>query len=140
MPWTKNDYPDSMKNMKKPVREKAIEIANELVENENMEEGTAIATAQSRAKDWAENRNIDTQNRNTDPQNHGKDQYVIPHDEGWAVKSSKADKPSKVLDNKDDAIAYGRKRAKEHHAQLIIQRNDGTVQDKRSYNPNAPGR
>ncbi|MBW3582344.1 MAG: hypothetical protein KY455_04525 [Euryarchaeota archaeon] len=50
MPWTKQDYPDSMKNLDAEVREKAIEIANALVEDENMEEGRAIAIAQAQAK------------------------------------------------------------------------------------------
>ena len=55
MPWTKKDYPDSMKNLPEAVRNKAIEIANVLLEEKNMEEGIAIATAISRAKDWAAN-------------------------------------------------------------------------------------
>lgn len=50
MPWTKQDYPDSMKNLDPEVREKAIEIANALVEDEKMEEGRAIAIAQAQAK------------------------------------------------------------------------------------------
>ncbi|MCK9270784.1 MAG: hypothetical protein WC271_10280 [Bacteroidales bacterium] len=55
MPWTKNDYPDSMKNLGKKVRDKAIEIANALVEEEKMDEGRAIPIAISKAKEWAEN-------------------------------------------------------------------------------------
>ena len=30
MPWTKEDYPDSLKNLKPTVRNKAIEIMNAL--------------------------------------------------------------------------------------------------------------
>ncbi len=56
MPWTKTDYPVSMKNLPKEVRDKAIEIANALLEERKMDEGIAIATAISRAKDWAANR------------------------------------------------------------------------------------
>ena len=54
MPWTKTDYPVSMKNLPEAARNKAIEIANALLEEKNMDEGIAIATAISRAKDWAE--------------------------------------------------------------------------------------
>jgi uncharacterized protein YdaT len=32
MPWTKTDYPNSMKNLPTAVRNKAIEIANALLE------------------------------------------------------------------------------------------------------------
>jgi len=55
MPWTKKDYPNSMKNLPAAVRNKAVEIANALLDERNMDEGIAIATAISRAKDWAEN-------------------------------------------------------------------------------------
>lgn len=55
MPWNEKDYPPSMKNLDKKVRNKAIEIANALVEKENMEEGRAIPIAISRAKEWADN-------------------------------------------------------------------------------------
>ena len=57
MPWTKDNYPDSMKNLPSHVREKAVEIANALLEERKMEEGIAIATAISRAKEWAAKRN-----------------------------------------------------------------------------------
>ncbi|HHR2599565.1 TPA: hypothetical protein ACSY4S_02360 [Listeria monocytogenes] len=33
MPWTKNDYPDSWKNLRKTEREKAIEIGNALLKD-----------------------------------------------------------------------------------------------------------
>lgn len=51
MPWSKSNYPDSMKNMDPQVREKAIDIANTLVEEEGYEEGRAIRIAQSQAKE-----------------------------------------------------------------------------------------
>ena len=55
MPWTKNDYPDSLKNFTAEVRNKAIEIANALLEDD-YEEDRAIAIATAQAKEWAENR------------------------------------------------------------------------------------
>jgi uncharacterized protein YdaT len=51
MPWTKKDYPDSLKNFEPRIRNKAIEIANALLD-EGYEEGQAIAIATSRAKAW----------------------------------------------------------------------------------------
>jgi uncharacterized protein YdaT len=56
MPWTKSDYPDSMKNLPAPIRNKAIEIANALIGEKDMDEGIAIATAISKAKDWGAKR------------------------------------------------------------------------------------
>jgi uncharacterized protein YdaT len=52
MPWTYEDYPGSMKNLEPKIREKAIDIANALLE-ENMEEGRAIAIATKKAQEWA---------------------------------------------------------------------------------------
>ncbi|MEK4043170.1 DUF2188 domain-containing protein [Paenibacillus sp. FSL H8-0048] len=57
MPWNKENYPDSLKNFTAPVRNKAVEIANALLED-GYEEGPAIAiaTATAQAKEWGENR------------------------------------------------------------------------------------
>ncbi|NDJ84710.1 MAG: hypothetical protein GYB66_02385 [Chloroflexi bacterium] len=53
MPWTTEDYPASMKNLEEVIRNKAIEIANALLE-EGYEEGRAISIAISQAKKWRE--------------------------------------------------------------------------------------
>jgi uncharacterized protein YdaT len=55
MPWSKEDYPDSLKNFRAEVRNKAIEIANALL-REGSDESKAIAIATDKAKEWAENR------------------------------------------------------------------------------------
>lgn len=57
MPWDKNDYPESLKNFMAPVRNKAVEIANALLE-EGYQEGQAIAIATSQAKEWAQTHDI----------------------------------------------------------------------------------
>ena len=53
MPWNNDYFPASMKHLPEPVREKAIEIANALLED-GMEEGKAIRIAIAKAKEWAE--------------------------------------------------------------------------------------
>jgi uncharacterized protein YdaT len=55
MPWSSDRYPRSMKNLPEDVREKAIEVANALLE-EGMEEGKAIRIAIAKAKEWARRR------------------------------------------------------------------------------------
>jgi len=52
VPWNSTYYPTSMKNLPPVLREKAIEIANALLE-EGMDEGKAIRVAISKAKEWA---------------------------------------------------------------------------------------
>ena len=55
MPWTKQNYPPSLKNFMAPVRNKAVDIANALLD-EGYEEGRAISIATAKAEEWAENR------------------------------------------------------------------------------------
>lgn len=52
MPWTSTRFPPSMSHLPTPLREKAIEIANALLE-ERMEEAKAIRIAIAKAKEWA---------------------------------------------------------------------------------------
>ena len=57
MPWTKNDYPVFLKNFMAPVRNKAVEIANELLADGTGEQ-RAIAIATTKAEEWATNRGL----------------------------------------------------------------------------------
>lgn len=51
MPWYNGDYPPSYKNQPKALREKAVEIANGLLQD-GTEEGIAIATGLKRAREY----------------------------------------------------------------------------------------
>lgn len=55
MPWNESYYPASMKNLPPAVREKAIEIANALLEA-GRPEGQAIRIGIAGAKRWATGR------------------------------------------------------------------------------------
>jgi uncharacterized protein YdaT len=50
MPWYNGDYPPSYKNQPKKLREKAVEIANEVLKSTG-NEGEAIATGLKRARE-----------------------------------------------------------------------------------------
>ncbi|WP_343617045.1 hypothetical protein [Flavobacterium sp.] len=50
MPWYSGDYPPSYKNQPKEIREKAVEIANALLQD-GAEEGVAIATGLKQARE-----------------------------------------------------------------------------------------
>lgn len=58
MPWTAERYPASMKNLPPVVREKAILIANALLEAGHSED-QSIRIAIARARTWAEQRRTD---------------------------------------------------------------------------------
>lgn len=123
MPWTKRDYPASMKNLPTATRHKAIEMANALL-REGYEESRAIAIAQDQAREWA--------------RNHGKDGgaqrvHVEPHNRGWAVRSEDAQRPTKVYERKDDAIKRAQSMAQQRGATLAVHKADGTIQNERDY-------
>jgi uncharacterized protein YdaT len=52
MPWSEDYYPPAMAHLPPPVRSKAIDIANALLE-EGHDEGFCIRVAIARAKEWA---------------------------------------------------------------------------------------
>lgn len=52
MPWDETNYPKLMERLRGDVRAKAIDIANELVENEGYSEDAAIDEAIERARQW----------------------------------------------------------------------------------------
>ena len=143
MPWTKKDYPDSMKNLPAEVRNKAIEIANALLEERHMDEGIAIATAISRAKDWAvhHGKNTDTEKsgKSTDVKKHGEDRFVNPTDEGWEVKKEGSSRSEK-FDVKKEAVKAAREEAKDNNASVTIKVKDGKIDESTSYNPNNSGK
>ncbi|MGZ3901313.1 MAG: DUF2188 domain-containing protein [Bacteroidia bacterium] len=139
MPWTKTNYPDSMKSLPVEVRNKAIEIGNALLDEEKMEEGIAIATAISRAKDWAAQRDKKTEDpeksKITEVKLHGYDRYVIPFENKWAIKIEGRENVEKTFNLKKDAVQHAREEAKKENGTLTIHRKTGKVERKISYNP-----
>lgn len=57
MPWSADYYPPAMSHLPEIVREKAIEIANALLE-EGYDEGRAIRIGIAKAKEWAARRGL----------------------------------------------------------------------------------
>ncbi|HKG06682.1 MAG TPA: hypothetical protein VKB19_09510 [Pedobacter sp.] len=51
MPWYNGDYPPSYKNQPKYLRDKAVEIANEVLADSG-DEGIAIATGLKKAREY----------------------------------------------------------------------------------------
>jgi uncharacterized protein YdaT len=58
MPWNSEYFPSSMTHLPPVVREKAIEIANALLE-QGYDDGKAIRIAIAQAKRWATARGIE---------------------------------------------------------------------------------
>ncbi|GAF13831.1 hypothetical protein JCM19046_4585 [Bacillus sp. JCM 19046] len=130
MPWTMENYPDSLKNFDKPIRKKTIEIANAMIDD-GYNERDALPIATKQAKEWIENaskKEIEDFNQNgqvlpaktrvkhSSPSLTNRNQKVVKHDNGWAVIADGAKQASDVFSDKQRAI----KRANE------IAENKGT--------------
>lgn len=63
----------------------------------------------------------------------GKNQHVVPHPEGWAVKGEGNSKPTKISDTQQEAISYAREIAKNQESELLIHGRDGKIRDRDSY-------
>ncbi|MEJ8304523.1 DUF2188 domain-containing protein [Saccharibacillus sacchari] len=140
MPWDKNDYPQSMKNLDERVRNKAVEIANALL-RDGYEEGRAIAIATSQAEEWDENHPEPGGSRNKDHSGgHGDERksksgssdssalHVVSHGERWAVKAEGQDQPLSEHERKEDAVRSARKEADGRDAHVYVHNRDGKIQ------------
>lgn len=70
----------------------------------------------------------------------GKNQYVVPTEDGWGVRGENNEKLTKKFDKKDDAIDYAKDIAKNQQSELTILKKNGQIQNKNSYgnDPNPP--
>ncbi len=69
-----------------------------------------------------------------------KNQHVVPHKDGWAVRGEGNTKVTKVTPTQKDAIDIARQIAKNQQTEVVIHKRDGTIRDKDSYgaDPNPP--
>ncbi|RSL32110.1 DUF2188 domain-containing protein [Salibacterium salarium] len=149
MPWTMNDYPSSLKNLDKPIRKKAIDIANAMLD-EGYEEGQAIPIATEQAKEWydtATDEEIEELLKEVDPterSDEGKQydsrpelldraELVVDHEDGWAVQARGAKKPDEVFDDKSEAIKRAKEIAENKGTEAVIYTKDGDEQTSHSY-------
>jgi len=63
----------------------------------------------------------------------GKNQWVVRHDDKWAVKGEGNKKATKVTDTQKQAINVAKGIAQNQKSELIIQGRDGKIRSKDSY-------
>jgi len=63
----------------------------------------------------------------------GKNQHVVPHAKGWAVKGEGNGRATKVLPTQKQAIETATGIAKVERSEVVIHRPDGRIRDKNSY-------
>lgn len=62
-----------------------------------------------------------------------KDQHVVPHDEGWAVKVPGNERASSVHDTQQEAIDVARERAISNRSEMFIHNRQGRIRERNSY-------
>ena len=62
-----------------------------------------------------------------------KDQHVVPHPEGWAIRGAGNSKCTKVFPTQADAIKAARDIAKNQGSELVIHGRNGQIREKNSY-------
>lgn len=69
----------------------------------------------------------------------GKNQHVVKHQDGWAVKGAGNAKATKVAKTQAEAIKAGKVIASNQGAELLIHGKNGRIREKNSYgNDNCP--
>ncbi|MEC0176324.1 DUF2188 domain-containing protein [Paenibacillus favisporus] len=156
MPWNKHDYPVSMKNLEPRVRNKAVEIANALLE-EGYEEGRAIAIGTAQAEKWNEDHPASEEGRSKHASGRSDDErdeldehagktsrshsgrggdadvHVVTHEDGWALKVEGKDKPLSTFGSKKEAMDEAEDYASKHDVHAIVHGKDGKIESNRSY-------
>lgn len=69
-----------------------------------------------------------------------KNQHVVPHADGWAVKGEGNTRATKVYDTQRDAIDRARGISQKQHSELFIHGRDGQIRERDSHghDPNPP--
>jgi len=63
-----------------------------------------------------------------------RNQHVVPTKDGaWAVRGAGSSRATKKFPTQNEAIAAGRRIAKNQGAELLIHRSDGRIREKDSY-------
>lgn len=69
-----------------------------------------------------------------------KNQHVVPHQNGWAVKGAGNSRASSVHPTQAEAIKAARESAMEHKSEMFVHRPNGQIRERNTYgeDPNPP--
>jgi hypothetical protein len=63
----------------------------------------------------------------------GKDQHIVPHKNGWAVKGAGNDRATSVHTTQQQAIDSGRSIARNQQSELLVHGRNGQIRQRDSY-------
>lgn len=62
-----------------------------------------------------------------------KNQHVVPHRDGWAVKGAGNERATRVVETQREAIGIARDIARKQQTELFIHRENGQIRERNSY-------
>ncbi len=65
--------------------------------------------------------------------NMGKNQHVVPHGDGWAVRGAGNARVSSTHNTQGRAISAAQRTARAERSEVVIHGGDGQIRDKDSY-------
>lgn len=63
----------------------------------------------------------------------GKNQHVVPHEDGWAIRGENNERATSVHGTQAEAIDRAREIARNQEAELLIHGRDGRIRERDSY-------
>lgn len=63
----------------------------------------------------------------------GKNQHVVPHADGWAVKGAGNSRATSVHETQSQAIQEARGMAKNNHSELLVHGRNGQIRERDSF-------
>ena len=62
-----------------------------------------------------------------------KDQHIVPHNKGWAVKGAGNERATSVHKTQADAIDKGREIARNNQSEILIHGRNGQIRERDSF-------
>jgi hypothetical protein len=62
-----------------------------------------------------------------------RNQHVVPHEDGWAVRGAGSQRASSVHQTQQDAIEAGREVARNQGSELFVHGRDGRIRERDSH-------
>ena len=63
----------------------------------------------------------------------GKNQHVVPHNGGWAVRGAGNEKVTKVLDTQQQAIQAARQISINQQSEMLVHGRNGQIRERNTY-------
>lgn len=62
-----------------------------------------------------------------------KNQHVVPHQDGWAIKGAGNERATKVVSTQEKAIDIARQIAKNQQSEMFVHGKNGQIRERNSY-------